>query len=392
MYRFIIVIAVTASWLGAFAQQTMSEAEVVDRALKNSGTLQAAELKMKQSKYREKTAFNLPNPDVIAESPTGTFYAVGVLQSLEFPSVYFRQHRVNKELTELSKHDKEISRQQLISYIRSLYLNLQVTEAEYNQLRVQDSLYAKMSQSADRQFEAGTIDYLAKKFTETQAAEIHNQLIEKQGDYETLLNQLKTFTGFNGPIKPAALTVLETHVGVFDSAMIESNPSIKYYEQLQQVNKQSLSLERNKALPGIVVGYLNQGERNTETNYRFRVGVTVPLWFWQYSGNIKSAKTAVAVAASEAKAQEQALTADLHQAIGNVKKFRQSLEYYQLQGIDQADEIIDTARRLFESGQTDYIAFLRNVNDAYAIKTRYLETLKNYNQSVITLNYLTGKL
>jgi outer membrane protein, heavy metal efflux system len=391
MYRFTILITVVTSWLGAFAQQTMSEAEVVDLALKNSGTIQAAELKIKQSQFREKTAFNIPNPDVIAESPTGTFYAVGVLQSLEFPTVYYRQHRVNKELTKLSKHDKEISRQQLISFIRSLYLNLQVTEAEYNQLRVQDSLYAKMSQSADRQFEAGTIDYLAKKFTETQAAEIHNQLIEKQGDYETLSNQLKTFTGFNGLIKATDLSVLETDVGGFDSAMIASNPSMKYYEQLKQVNKQSLSLQRNKALPGIVVGYLNQGERTTETYYRFRVGVTVPLWFWQYSGNIKSAKTAVALAASEKKGQEQVLTADLHQAIGNVRKFRQSLQYYQLHGIDQADEIIDTARKLFESGQTDYIAFLRNANDAYAIKTRYLETLKNYNQSVITLNYLTGK-
>ena len=79
-------------------------------------------------------------------------------------------------------------------------------------------------------------------------------------------------------------------------------------------------------------------------------------------------------------------------AIGNIQKYNESLRYYETTGLKQADDIINTGRRFFESGQTDYINYLRNTNEAYLIKARYLETLRSYNQSIITINYLTGKL
>jgi outer membrane protein, heavy metal efflux system len=116
------------------------------------------------------------------------------------------------------------------------------------------------------------------------------------------------------------------------------------------------------------------------------------LWFWQYSGNIKAAKAGVQAAEQDSKAQGQALTAELHRALGDLRKFSQSLNYYESKGLAHADDIINTARRFFESGQTDYVGYLRNINEAYLIKARYLETLRNYNQSVITIHALTGKL
>jgi hypothetical protein len=82
----------------------------------------------------------------------------------------------------------------------------------------------------------------------------------------------------------------------------------------------------------------------------------------------------------------------MHQALGYLRKFDLSLNYYESKGLRHADDIINTSRRFFESGQTDYIEHLRNINEAFLIKARYLETLRNYNQSVITIDYLTGKL
>ena len=67
---------------GTLAQQILTEQAAVDSAMKYSPLLKSAELQVKQSNYLRKTAFNLANPDVIAESPTGDFYAVGILQSL----------------------------------------------------------------------------------------------------------------------------------------------------------------------------------------------------------------------------------------------------------------------------------------------------------------------
>jgi outer membrane protein TolC len=392
--RLLITLSGVIPFFPGNAQKVIPESEIVELAMKNSAAFQSSDLQVKQSRYLQRTAFNLPNPEVIAESPTGEFYAVGVLQSLEFPSVYFKQNQLRKQMTKLSEKQKEVTRQDINSFIRSLYLNLQFAEALCNQLSIQDTLYEQISNSAQRQFEAGAIDYLAKTFAQAQAGEINNQLIQTREEYEAIRNQLKTYAGITDSFKttPLLRSAYGSEDNLFDSSMIRTNPSIQYYQQLRNVSRRTLSVERTKALPGLVIGYLNQGAKGTETYYRFRFGFTVPLWFWQYNGNIKAAKAGVQAAEQDSKAQGQALTAELHQALGDLRKFSQSLNYYESKGLMHADDIINTARRFFESGQTDYAGYLRNINEAYLIKARYLETLRNYNQSVITIHALTGKL
>jgi outer membrane protein, heavy metal efflux system len=392
LYRlFTLIIAL--SFHHVFAQRVIPESEIIELALKNSGAFQSADLQVQQNRYLQKTGFNLPNPEVIAESPTGEFYAVGVLQPVEFPSVYFKQNQLRKQITKLSEKQKELTSQDVKIAIRTLYLNLQFTEAVYDQLKFQDTLYAQISNAAQRQFDAGTIDYLAKTFAISQAGEIHNQFIQTRYELEAMRNQIKIYTGIADDFKAIALTRMNFElVDVADTAAVSSNPTVQYYQQRKNVNRKTLSVERNKALPGLVFGYLNQGPKDTDTYYRFRVGFTVPLWFWQYSGNIKAAKTGVQIAEQDLKAQTQSLSAQLLQAVADFRKYNESLNYYETQGLSRADEIIKTARRFFTSGQDDYIAYLRNINEAYNIKARYLETLRNFNQSVIIINYLTGKL
>jgi cobalt-zinc-cadmium efflux system outer membrane protein len=387
-----ILFSITAN-----AQRILLEAEAIDAALKNSAAMQVSDLQIMESKYLQKSAFNIPNVDIVAESPTGTFFPVGVLQTLDFPTVYFKQNQLQKQQTILSEKGKAITQQDVKRLIRQLYLTLQFAKALKDQLQVQDSLYREVSESAKRQFDAGQIDYLAKTFAESQYGEVHNQFIQVQTDYGVTLRQLQTYTGLKEsftalPIARIELSPTDASVYGLPSDLYLENLSYKYSLQLKEVSLKALSVQRNKALPGLVLGYLNQGPRETETFYKFRVGIKAPIWFWQYSGNINAARTGVAIAEKQAKAQQQFLTTEMELAVGNIQKYNESLKYYETSGLKQTDDIINTAKRFFESGQTDYINYLRNTNEAYLIKSRYLETLRNYNLSIITINYLTGKL
>jgi cobalt-zinc-cadmium efflux system outer membrane protein len=96
---------------GSIAQQILTEQAALDSAMKHSPLLKSAELQVKQSNYLRKTAFNLANPDVIAESPTGEFYAVGILQSIEFPTVYIKQGQLLKQQFLLSEKGKAFNSQ-----------------------------------------------------------------------------------------------------------------------------------------------------------------------------------------------------------------------------------------------------------------------------------------
>ena len=175
-----------------------------------------------------------------------------------------------------------------------------------------------------------------------------------------------------------------------DSTAIGQNPTLALLRQTEALSEGQIGLERAWSLPGIMVGYYNQGARETPAQLRFRFGLTLPVWFGQYRSRTAAAQTGLQLARQRTSAQLQTLSVDLQQAQGDFLKFGQSLDYFEITGLRQSDDLISTARRLFQAGQTDYVSFIRTVNDAYAIRLRYIETLRSYNQSLLTINYLTG--
>ncbi|MBI3520648.1 MAG: TolC family protein [Bacteroidetes bacterium] len=381
----------------SLAQKQLTEDEALSLALKNSAWINASSLAVTQSKQMQKTAYNISNPEIMMESPSGEFQTVGVLQSFNFPTVYAKQHQLLKQQTVLSQVGKTITENDIKYQIKSLYLSSQYFELIYSYYKIQDSIYNQIQKSAQRQYDAGQIDYLEKTFTDAQYGEIHNQFIQAQTDLQVSQSQLQTYTKLKEPISTTSLQKTQSTTNVLliqnDTSVIQNNPSLLYAKQQQIISKKSLSLERNKFLPGFTLGYLNQGAKNTPRDLRIRAGINIPLWFWQYTGSINAAKTGFKVAEQKAIAQQQAISIEMQKAQGDYLKYYQSLTYYETIGLKQTDDIITTSKRFFEGGHTvDYISFLRTINDAYSIKLKYAESLKNYNQSVININYLTGSL
>ena len=376
------------------AQQPLSEAGAVELVLANSPAIRAADLSIQQSQQLLKGIYTIPNLEVFTDSPTGGFYTIGVNQSFQLPVVYQKQYNLQRQQVALGQVEKQITQNDIRYRVRSLYLALQYTEALGRQLQLQDSVYDQLRVAAGRQFVAGQIDYLSKTFAEAQAGEVRNQLAQNRAEVQTTTRQLQRLFGRAEAI---VITTLRRNEPVFASADVDSivigqNPSLAFLRQTEVISAGQIGLERTRRLPGLLVGYYNQGSRETPTQLRLRFGLTLPIWFGQYRSRTAAAETGLQVARQRTAAQQQSLSIDLQQAQGDLGKFRASVDYYETTGLRQADDIINTARRLFQSGQNDYVSFLRTTNDAYAIRQRYLTALLSYNQALLTVNYLTGTL
>ncbi|MBI1781290.1 MAG: TolC family protein, partial [Sphingobacteriales bacterium] len=340
------------------------------------------------------SSINLPNPDVFIESPTGKFYTGSITQSIEFPTVYSRQYQLRKQQIVLAEKEKGFTENEVKFQVKQLYLLLQYASALQQQLYVQDTVYEHISKAASRQFDAGQIDYLQKTFAESQYGEIHNQYLQAQLTITNLQSQLQYLTGLQetfiaAPLDPNPL--MEITIAKDSSAFL-ANPSVQIFNQSSVIAQKNIALQKAKALPGLAFGYLNQGERNTPIGNRFRVGFTVPLWFGQYKSNINAAKTEWEINKQKASCLQQQLSVQLIQAQNELAIYTQSLQYYKNTGIPKANVIIGTAKRFFESGANDYINYLRNINDAYSIQLKYLEVIRNYSQSILSIKYITGTL
>lgn len=392
-----LLVALTVLLCAQFAnaQTPLTEQEAINLALKKSPLLNAATLQVQQQKQLQGTSFNLANPDITLESPTGEFMTVGVLQSFEFPSVYVKQGQLAKQQTLLAEKGKTLTEAEVKQQVKTAYLNLQFANQVLAQLKKQDSIYFTIADAASRQFTAGQIDFASKTFAATQYGEIHNQYTQAQVDATLALQQLQLYTDIadsiaTTPFNKSSNSFLITDLTT-DSATLIRTPFIQYYTQTQSIAKKSLQLEKNKALPGFSFGYINQGLKNTEIPLRIRAGINIPIWFWQYSAAIKAAKTNLQITEQNTLAQQQNLNAKMQQAKGDVIKFQTSLAYYEATGLKQADDLITASARMFSAGQTDYIAYLRTLSDAYNIQVKYLETLRAFNQSIININYLNGQ-
>ena len=386
----VLIVSVT------YSQKLISASDAVSLAVKNSKNISAASLSVKQQQQLLNSAINLPNPELFLEAPTGNFYTPSVTQSIEFPTVYGKQYQLQKQYIGLAEKEKALTEAEVKLQVNQLYLLLQYAEALQNQLYGQDTIYESISKSAGRQFDAGQIDYLQKTFAETQYGEIHNQYIQVRQNVNAFKNQLQYITALPDSIIADPLNIftysLSDFEASYDSAALLTNPSIQISKQTENIEQKNIELQKSKALPGLAFGYFNQGEKSTPVGNRFRFGLTVPLWFWQYKSNISAAKTALEVSQQKTGGLQQQLTVQLIQAKSELNANTQSLKYYQTSGNTKATQIITTAKRFLDNGQSDYINYLRNINDAYSIQLKYIEAIKNYNQSIITIQYLTGSL
>lgn len=247
--------------LPAFSQNTLTPEAAVAAALQNHPAARTAAFDVQAKRYGEKAALNLPNPEVNAESPTGEFYAIGVSQSFEFPTVYARQQQVAKAETALAQASQRMSENDLRYAVRSLYLEAQVAEYQIRQWAERDSLYQLIAATAVRQFAAGEIDFLQKTMAESEAGNIRSEHLAAEVRAMQLRRQLAQWTGDTLGLRLLPLLPDDADFALQNSPA--ASPSVAYEQQAAQIAERQISLAKSRALPNFSIGYLNQGPRST---------------------------------------------------------------------------------------------------------------------------------
>lgn len=386
--KFLIKIFIFSLIAQSLSAQITPDA-AIQAALQNHPSVKAAAFEVQTKKYGEKTALNLPNPEVNVESPTGEFYAVGVLQSFEFPTVYSRQKQVAKAETALAQVGQRVSENDLRYMVRSLYLETQISEFQAQQWRDRDTLYQQIAATAARQFAAGEIDFLQKTLVENEAGKVHQERVTVEITTSGLYVRLQKLTGLNdlASIQPLSPDTIKP----FSPPGLIVNPAVLYEQQIVQVAESQVKLAKSRALPNFSLGYLNQGVQSTPIDYRFRASVGVPLWAGQYRAGRQAAESEAQAAQSRAEAQTQAIEIEKQRIVNEHSVAFFQVDYYRQEALPRSSALIAAAVRMREAGQVDYVTFLRTLDEAYAIQRDYVAQVNALNTAHIQLLYLYGQ-
>lgn len=367
---------------------------VLVAAIRNHPAMLQAQSEIMQQHQLKKNSFNLPNPQVGIETPAKEF-GWSVSQSIEFPLVYVSQAKLSNQNILLSEKQLTLTKSELTGVVRNAYVELQFSLARYWELKLQDSLYHTLSNANDARYNAGEIGLLEKINANNSYLNKHNEWYKSENDLENAQQQLLLLSGLKiiNPVPSDSLMKRSAPLNLIaDTSYYVSSPFIDYAKQNSAVSLQNWKLEKAKLLPGFFGTYLNDnGRSNSITPTRFDLGISIPLWFWSYSGRIKAAKYQLQAANDGIAKTQLSISSQWQQAITDFKKSNSSLHYFESSAMPQAKTIIDASTRSYKSGEIGYVELLQNLNTAFDTRLNYFSALKDYNNSIIQIQKISGQ-
>jgi heavy metal efflux system protein len=410
--KFLLVLLITSIGGKTIAQhiKPINLHDAIQIALDSSLSVKSAAYSMEVQKTLKGAALDLPKLSIDGEYGQFNSYtndnSFTVSQSFAFPSVYINRYRLANATIKSSEWKFKAAQLELATQVKQVYWQYVYLTAKQKLLIFQDSLYSGFLRAAELRARAGETNRLEMITARSQSLEIKNQLYQVTSDIGVsdrklmnLLNSKDIYTPSESELRRIETAFLP------DSVSVEQNPTMGYIQQQVEVSEIAKKLERSQMLPDLSLGYFSQTiigtqevngvPRDFDQSFRFtgvQAGITIPLWFTPYTSRSKAAKINETIARTDAEYYSRSVTNDYQSLLDEYKKFSLSVDYYEKQAVPEADMIIEQATQSYRAGAMDYLDYVMNLNRALAIRQNYLEALNSLNQTIISIEYITGKI
>ncbi|MEW6006292.1 MAG: CusA/CzcA family heavy metal efflux RND transporter [Stygiobacter sp.] len=405
---FALVFAAASFTSYAQTNQTLDKArtiklnlnEAIKIALKNNPGLASARYSVEQQDALGKTAFDLGKTTITYDkdnTPPNGNYGIGFSQTISFPTVYLQQNKLQNQNITLSEKSYEAVKSELIKNVKSAYYQLAYGKERLKLFTYQESVYKNFSDAAELRYKTGETSQLENLAAQSKYQEVQLQKKQAEADLIIYEKELQKFLNINEPIELIDTTLEKIQFvpleygGSIDSTAIESNPVLNFYRQKINTAESEHALEVHRLLPDLTFGYSKLTDNSVFNYYGFQIGVSVPLWFLPQQGRIEAASIGEKIAQSNYQNYRLLIQSSYQQQLKEYEKWKEQINYYEITGLKQADEILKVAELRYRNGEIGYVEFIQNISQAIGIKTQYLDALNQYNQSLINLNYLAGR-
>lgn len=384
--------------------------QAVEMAAENNLILKSKDLNIKSAEALKGTAKELPKLNF--EAQLGQYnspkfdQSFAISQSIPFPTLFKARRELITENIRSRQIDKEVSANELTKQVRSYYYQIEYLQYNKFKLKDLDSLYQDFIRIATVRFKAGDIKKIEISTAETQKGEI--SLLLKQNEvylnntYKNLKTLLNTSEDVEVPFK-SDYEPLRTE-NILDSSSVANNPTVKAFYHEMEIAEKNKNVEKSQGLPEFSLGLTSQSligfhtKNGQEKFYNagdrfnsFSVGVAIPLTFGGTKARMQSLEYEKLAAETNAKMKQNQLSTQLENAFAQYQQDIQQYEYYVSQAIPNAEKIVKAAQLGYKTGEISYVEYLFALQTATNIQLKYLESIQQVNQSVVTINSIINK-
>jgi cobalt-zinc-cadmium resistance protein CzcA len=396
--------------VSAQMQRRVSLQEAIQLALDSNLSIRSSGYAAEAQKSLKGASWDIPKTLVEGQYGQINSYdndnSFAISQTFAFPSVYVNQHKLSNAHIKSADWQLKGTRLEVATLVKQVYWQLAYLFSRHRLLAYQDSLYSGFLRAAELRARSGETNRLEMVMARTQSLEIKNQLRQVMADEGIYRRKLQTLLNTVISVAPADTLLRRIGFSPFnDTLALTSNPTLGYIRQQVQVAKITRRLEQSRLTPDFNIGYFSQTMIGTQeingalhtfdAGYRFtgiQAGIAIPLWFGPTLSKSKAARFQEQASQASADHYSASLKSNYRSLLDEYAKYSSSVEYYEQQAVPESELIIDQATRSYKAGALDYLEYVITLNKALDIKQNYLDALNNYNQTIINIEYNTGKI
>ncbi len=401
----VICLSLLANCNYSFAQTPINLQNAIDTALKNNLTVKNQVLNAEFQRKLKAAAVDIPQTNLIGEfGQLNSIYKdnkIGIYQSISFPTVYTKQKSLQNEIYKSSILNIVLKEAELKKQVSDAFYLLVYLQLKQRILFQTDSVFASFLEKANLRFANGESNILEKTTAETQRGQIAIQLTQLKNDLEVLQMQFQLLLNTPTVFTPMSDNSKMVFIAILDSSSIKDHPQIKMLLQQKQIALINKRLEANKLLPELNFGYYNQSIQGKgpddvvyPKSFRFNsveFGIGIPLFFFSQKGKIGASKMQEQISENNYQVGLQSLKTEYQTVFKQYKANYDIVTYFETTALKNANTITKTANQQFANGNINYLEWTMLINNAASIQSDYADAIKNLNQSIIQLNFLTTK-
>jgi cobalt-zinc-cadmium resistance protein CzcA len=395
---------------GAQQSKILSLNEAIQMALDSNLSVRSSTYSVEVQKALKGASWDIPKTSIDGQYGQFNSYSKDnsftLSQSFAFPTVYVNQGKLADAGIKSSEWQLKSSQLEIATQVKQVYWQMAYLYSKQKLLAYQDSLYSGFFRAAELRARLGETNQLEMITARSQSMEVRNQLQQVTADLLISRKRLQTLLNTEAPVFSKD-TVLHRagFLPVSENPDLEKNPAVGFVKQQVEVSRYEKKLEQSRLLPDFNIGYFTQTMQGTQevngipqsfgTADRFsgiEAGIEIPLWFAPHTSRIKAASLKEQMAQTDAEYYSKTLAGNYQALLSEFTKYSNSVDYYEKQAVPEATLIIDQATRSYKAGAIDYLNYIINLSRALTIRQSYLDALNNYNQTIVSIEFITGKI
>lgn len=400
-----ILLLTVFSFQNANGQQPINLQSAIDTALKNNLLVKNEILNAEYQMKLKAATVDIPQTNLTGEyGQINSFYKdtkFGIFQSITFPLVYAKQKSLQNQTYKSSVLNIAVKEAELKKQVSEVFYLLLYLDEKKTILLHNDSTYISFLEKSNLRFAKGETNLLEKTTAETQRGQIEIQLNQLKNDIEIMQLQFQLLLNTQTVYTPQTENPKMIFTATLDTSSISNHPKLKVLQQQKQISLVNTQLQKSKLFPDLHLGYYNQSIQGTGADNllytkstRFsavQFGIGVPLFFGSQMAKIKSGKTLQLISENNYQLGLQTLKTEYETAFKNYQTQLKTVKYFEDTALQNANTITKTANQQFSNGDINYLEWTMLINNATSIQSSYTDAVKELNQTIIQLHYLTSK-